>query len=146
MFYASSSVGNPGYHWIIGLKIKSYYQTLVLWSKLDQEKVVLFSKNGSLFSNPGQFYVSSSARNPGCHWITGLKIKSYYQNLPFWWRWHQEKALLFSKKTEVYLVTLLQYLSVHPITFGSNTFLEFDPLIDIKTLLEYVHGVPASFG
>ena len=83
MVYASSSVGNPGYHWIIGLKIKSYYQTLVLWSKLDQEKVVLFSKNGSLFSNPGQFYVSSSVGNQGCHWIIGLKIKSYYETLAF---------------------------------------------------------------
>ena len=32
------------------------------------------------------FYDSSSARNPGSHLITGPKIKSYYQNLPFWWR------------------------------------------------------------
>ena len=72
MVYASSSVGNPGYHWIISLKIKSYYQTFVFWSKLDQGKVVLFCKNGTLFSNPDQLYISSSAGNPGCHWKVGL--------------------------------------------------------------------------
>ena len=43
VFYASCSAGNPGRHWIIGLKIKSYYQTLPLWWKLNQEKAVLFS-------------------------------------------------------------------------------------------------------
>ena len=30
------------------------------------------------------FYDSSSAGNPGCHWIMGLKIKSYYQICAFW--------------------------------------------------------------
>jgi len=83
MVYISSSARNLGHHWIISLKIKSYYQTLVLWSKLDQEKGVLFCKNGTLFSNPGQFYVSSSVGNQGCHWIIGLKIKSYYETLAF---------------------------------------------------------------
>ena len=44
------------------------------------------------------FYALGSAGNPGCHWIIGLKIKSYYVTLPFWWRLNQEKAVLFSKK------------------------------------------------
>ena len=44
------------------------------------------------------FYASCSAGNPGRHWIIGLKIKSYYQTLPFWWKLNQEKAVLFSKK------------------------------------------------
>ena len=42
--------------------------------------------------------VSSSAGNPGSHWIMGLKNKSYYQTLPFWWKLDQEKSVLFSKK------------------------------------------------
>ena len=46
------------------------------------------------------FRAHSSAGNPGCHWIIGLKIKSYYQTLPFWWKLNQEKALLFSKNWE----------------------------------------------
>ena len=44
------------------------------------------------------FRDSSSAGNPGYHWIIGLKIKSYYQTLPFWWRLNEEKAVLFCKK------------------------------------------------
>ena len=100
-----SSAGNPGYHWIIGLKIKSYYVTLPFWWRLNQEKAVLFSKNRSLFSKSWimkMFRVRSSAGNPGCHWIIGLKIKSYYQTLPFWWRLNQEKALLCSKNGSLF--------------------------------------------
>ena len=44
-FYVSSSAGNLGSHWIMGLKIKSYYQILARWWKLDHEKAELFSKN-----------------------------------------------------------------------------------------------------
>ena len=47
-----------------------------------------------------KFHVSSSARNPGCHWIMGLKIKSYYQILALYWKLEQEKAELFSKNSE----------------------------------------------
>ena len=60
-------------------------------------------------------YVSRSAGNPWSHWIIGLKIKFYYQTLPFWWKLKQEKAVLFRKKMEVYLVTLDQYLPIHPV-------------------------------
>ena len=44
-FYVSSSAGNPGCHWIMGLKIKSYYQICAFRCKLDQEKAKLLSKN-----------------------------------------------------------------------------------------------------
>ena len=47
-FYASSSAGNPRCLCIMGLKIKSYYQILVFWWKLDQEKAELFSENVGL--------------------------------------------------------------------------------------------------
>ena len=53
--YVSRSARNPGCHWKMGLNIKSYYQTLLFYWKLNQEKAVLFSKSGSLFSNSDQF-------------------------------------------------------------------------------------------
>ena len=96
-FYASSSAGNPGSHWVIGLKIKSYYQTIPFWWKLNQEKAVLCSKKWKFISKPDQFYVSRSAGKPWYNWTIGLKIKSYYQTIPFWWKLNQEKAVLCSK-------------------------------------------------
>ena len=56
MFHGPSSAGNPGYHLIIGIKIKSYYQTMTFWWKLNLEKAVVCSKNGSVFSNPVSMY------------------------------------------------------------------------------------------
>ena len=101
MFYALGSAGNPWCHWIIGLKIKSYYVTLAFWWRLNQKKLCYVVKNKSLFSKRRilkMFRVQSSAGNPGYHWIIGPKIKSYYVNLAFWWRLNQEKAVLFCKK------------------------------------------------
>ena len=43
------------------------------------------------------FQVASSAEKPWCHWIIGLKIKSYYQTLPFWWKLDKKKAVLYNK-------------------------------------------------
>ena len=41
LVYVSSSAGNPWCHWKIGLTIKSYYQTLVFWWKLDQKSFII---------------------------------------------------------------------------------------------------------
>ena len=49
-----------------------------------------------------KFYVSSSVRNPGCLWLMGLKLKSYYQTCPYWLTSDLEKAVLFSKKWSLF--------------------------------------------
>ena len=73
-----------------------------------KKKLCYSVKNESLFSKNWifkMFRVLSSAGNPGYHWIIGLKIKSYYQTLPSWWKC--EKFSSFSNP--------VQYLPIHPV-------------------------------
>ena len=80
---------NEGENWALRLSLVSCGSTRCsrkFWIDSDQKSWIL-----------KMFQDSSSAGNPGMHWIIGPKIKSYYQTLPFWWRLSQEKAVLFCK-------------------------------------------------
>ena len=47
-----------------------------------------------------KIYASCSAGKPWYGWVAGLKMKSYYQMYPFWWKLDQENPGLCSKKMD----------------------------------------------
>ena len=75
--YQTSSLNSK---WLLSL-LNRY--SIKFWFDYEQKSWVL-----------KKFYVSSSAGKSWCRWKIGLKSKSYYQTLPFWWTSKQGKTVI----------------------------------------------------